>query len=74
MTKYICPSCKAKAGVEIVYGYPVGKALDMEQRGEIALGGCCVSEIDPERKCTVCGHEWHIRRRNSSGEVNISSR
>ncbi len=74
MTKYICPSCKAKAGVEIVYGYPVGKALDMEQRGEIALGGCCVTGDDPDRACNACGYKWTADKKHKAGKKVLAFR
>lgn len=61
--KYICPSCKAKEGVKIVYGYPSEKTFEARERGEIALGGCCIGDNDPERRCLKCGHEWRIKRR-----------
>ena len=61
--KYICPSCKAKEGLNIEYGMPSEEAFEASQRGEIALGGCCIGENDPERRCLKCGHEWLIKRR-----------
>ena len=61
--KYICPSCKAKEGVRIVYGYPSEKTFEARERGEIALGGCVIGDNDPERRCLKCEHEWHIKRR-----------
>lgn len=64
--KYICPACGEKAGVNIRYGYPNHKAIEASERGEIALGGCCIGENDAERQCLKCGHEWRIVRRNNS--------
>ena len=61
--KYICPSCRKKTGVEILYGMPSRKAFEMAERDEIALGGCCIEIEGPERKCTACGHEWRIQRK-----------
>lgn len=61
--KYICPACKAKAGMNIEYGMPTEEAFEASQRGEIALGGCCIDDDSPERRCLKCGHEWHIKRR-----------
>ena len=66
LRNYICPDCKFKTGVDIVYGFP---GLDMALRsesGEIVLGGCIISFDDPERRCLNCGHEWRIRRRLTS--------
>lgn len=61
--KYICPSCKAKEGVRIVYGYPSEKTFEARERGEIALGGCVIGDNDPERQCLNCGHEWRVQPR-----------
>lgn len=62
--KYICPKCKKKEGVPIVYGYPLIGLAEQKERGEIVLGGCCVSKDSPDRQCLACGHEWRIVRRN----------
>lgn len=55
-----CPVCGSDRIAWIFYGLPVsfeafGSDLD-EQR--VILGGCCVSETDPEWKCRSCGHGW----------------
>jgi hypothetical protein len=65
--KYICPSCKQKTGVEILYGMPSDEGFEMAERGEIVLGGCCWPLDGPERECLSCGHQWRIKRRNSDG-------
>ena len=61
--KYICPACRQKTGVDILYGYPAYEAFEMAERGEVALGGCCIDLEGPERRCTACAHEWRITRR-----------
>ena len=61
--KYICPVCKQKTGVEILYGLPLFKMHEASERGEIVLGGCIDSHNSPERACTSCGHEWRIKRK-----------
>ena len=61
--KYICPSCKAKEGVDIQYGYPTYEAFEASERVEIALGGCCIELDSPERRCLKCEHEWRIEPR-----------
>ena len=32
--------------------------LEDEERAYIVLGGCCVTEDDPEWHCKDCDHEW----------------
>ena len=61
--KYICPACKQKTGVEILYGMPTEMAFEMAGRNELVLGGCCLPIDGPERECTDCGHQWRIKRR-----------
>lgn len=63
MKKFLCPDCKQRAGVEIGYGYPSPELMEAASRGDIVLGGCCLTEEAPERECTACGHQWNIRRR-----------
>ena len=57
----ICPSCGGKV-VPIVYGEPMGELMEMAERGEVVLGGCCI-EVDkngnslmPEWTCTNCDY------------------
>ena len=56
----ICPECGSNNVAKILYGYI---AFDSElekdlEAGKIALGGCCVSGIDPKWECNKCGHRW----------------
>lgn len=66
--KYVCPRCKQRTGVAILYGMPIPEVWEMAERKEIALGGCCVGWEDPERKCLSCDHEWRIKRRKAQLE------
>lgn len=34
-----CPRCRARAGVPILYGFPMEEAVAAAQRGDIVLGG-----------------------------------
>lgn len=40
-----CPSCGGKV-VEIVYGMPSHEQLIEEEKGNIVLGGCCITVDD----------------------------
>jgi hypothetical protein len=49
--------------VEIIYGYPTDKAFEMEARGEIYLGGCCIEydengKVNPDYHCNACGNDF----------------
>ena len=63
LRKYICPACKQKTGVDILYGLPTDEAFELAENNLLALGGCCIDLDGPERSCTSCGHEWRIKRR-----------
>jgi hypothetical protein len=40
--------------MHLVYGYPGPPLVDGHRRGEVLLGGCCVSDDDPEYGCRTC--------------------
>ena len=48
--------------VHIVYGLPTSELGEKAERGEIVLGGCCVSGDDSEWFCRDCGWAWNARR------------
>ncbi|AJD92866.1 hypothetical protein JMA_35490 [Jeotgalibacillus malaysiensis] len=53
-----CPSCGAKNAVKILYGEPTYEAYLESEKGNLQLGGCCVSPDSPDYHCKNCGHEW----------------
>lgn len=59
--RFVCPKCKRREGVRIVYGDFDPDAL-ASIRGDFVLGGGCVPVDGPERECSACGHQWRIRR------------
>jgi hypothetical protein len=54
-----CPKCGGKV-VEILYGAPTYEAFEASERGEIVLGGCCISVDEegnlqnPDWQCIKC--------------------
>ena len=58
MSKYICPECKKKEAVKILYGYPGNGMMESAQKKEIVLGGCIIYSDNPNRQCLKCGHKW----------------
>jgi hypothetical protein len=52
--------------VRIVYGYPSEELREEAERGEVALGGCCVTGDDPTHLCRACEHRWRAGRRDGS--------
>lgn len=61
--RFICPNCKKKTGVNIIYGYPDDELFKQAERNEAVLGGCMHMLDDPDRQCLDCHHQWSIVRR-----------
>lgn len=52
-----CPNCGSKV-LRIQYGYPGHEMRDAAERGEILLGGCCISPDSPDYGCPNCGQGY----------------
>ena len=52
-----CPQCKSKNTVPIVYGLIDDFGQD-EDEGDYELGGCGVTDNDPDYSCKDCRHKW----------------
>ena len=61
-TKPICPKCGSTNVVSIVYGLPMPELFEKAERGEVMLGGCCVSADNPTQHCKDCEHSWRASR------------
>jgi hypothetical protein len=59
-----CPACASAAVVPILYGSPAEAALEDERAGKLALGGCVLTDDDPEWRCTSCGRDFGRARRD----------
>lgn len=55
-----CPKCESKRVAPILYGFPAEDLSDAVKKGEVVLGGCCVSDNDPEWACVDCDHRWGV--------------
>lgn len=53
-----CLNCGPSNVARIVFGYPDLEMMEASDRGDIVLGGCSVTEDDPEWRCKDCQHEW----------------
>ena len=51
-----CPQCKSENTVPIVYGLIDDFGQDDE--GDYELGGCVVTDNDPDYSCKDCGYKW----------------
>ena len=55
-----CPQCQSTNTATILYGL-VGMSDELQARidgGEVVLGGCYVSENDPDLECNDCGFRF----------------
>ena len=53
-----CPNCGTSKVAEILYGLPICIDKGKLDRGEIVLGGCCITGSDPKWHCNRCRHNW----------------
>lgn len=53
-----CPKCGGENTVPICYGMPMYEMYESEQKGELVLGGCCVTSDSPEWYCKECKNRW----------------
>ena len=52
-----CSHCGAKV-LRIQYGYPGPELFEAAERGELLLGGCCISPDSPDYACPCCGQTF----------------
>jgi hypothetical protein len=57
-----CTHCGADEVVRVVRRLRDWEAGEAGKRGEIVLGGCCVSGDDPKWFCRDCGWAWNAHR------------
>ena len=57
-TRFACTNCGSRRVVPIRYGYPTQDTEAAAIRGEVRLGGCCVSDDMPTWPCRTCDHAW----------------
>jgi hypothetical protein len=52
-TRPTCPDCGAEL-IPVAYGMPSREMMEASMRGEVALGGCCITDCDPDVECPAC--------------------
>jgi hypothetical protein len=53
-----CERCRAGDVVPIRYGYPDPELFELDEAGEVQIGGCVVDDTVPNWACRSCGHRW----------------
>ena len=54
-----CLVCDSDKILNIVYGYPADSLDKDAQEGKVILGGCCVTDDDPQWQCEKCGTDFY---------------
>lgn len=52
-----CPHCGTKV-LRIQYGNPTPETMEAAERGELLLGGCCISPDSSDYACPTCGQAF----------------
>jgi hypothetical protein len=52
-TRPTCPDCGGEL-IPVCYGLPGPALMEASMRGEVALGGCCITDRDPDVECPAC--------------------
>ena len=55
MARSEAPRCCDDPMTPIVYGMPGPELVSASTRGEVELGGCCISDDEPMFRCQRCG-------------------
>lgn len=60
--KLVCPKCKSKNIIPIVYGYPSSELFELSGQGKVKLGGCerVFGYMQSNRYCKDCCYDWHV--------------
>ena len=45
----------------IYYGMPSYEAMKDYERKEVILGGCLITDNDPDYGCLCCNHRWSVK-------------
>jgi hypothetical protein len=56
------PKCGSDNVIKIAYGLPAPETIDAYHRGEIALGGCCITDNDPTHYCKDCKSKFILEK------------
>ena len=57
-----CPYCKTTNIAEILWGFPPTSDFlqDQIKLKKIVLGGCIITDNDPQWECNSCHHRWGV--------------
>ena len=57
-----CPQCKSTSIAEIFWGFSSDSDFlqDEIKKKKIVLGGCLITDNDPQWECNSCHHRWGV--------------
>ncbi len=60
MARRICPRCGSRNTATILRGMPAWSPELQEKmdKGEVVLGGCCITDCDPTHHCNKCEKDF----------------
>lgn len=66
-----CPECGSARIAKILYGLPIfSEELEAEmEAGQIVLGGCVVTNLDPVWQCTSCDTPIYKKTRHDDDVI-----
>ena len=53
-----CPKCGKTTVVKILYGMPTEESMQLAEEGKLVIGGCCITEKNPDWAWTNCKVEY----------------
>ena len=72
--RWDCPSCGEHTVVKLLFGMPGPGMFEASDRGDVALGGCCIDSDYTGREvtCTECG--WQGTHTRNGSKVTAARR
>ena len=65
----VCPSCGREESIPLLWGLPDSEAMELAERGLVALGGCMVMRDEPTLACRACGAQWNSDEDVEDGDL-----
>jgi hypothetical protein len=62
-----CSKCSSKHVLPIFYGEPDVKMMEKSDNGKIILGGCVITDNDPDWQCLDCGMKFYWKKFTKDG-------
>ena len=66
-----CPNCGDRRLVPIAYGFPNPSTMELSEQGVVKLGGCIISNDDPQLHCSACDHSVWMDGRTSGHDGRV---